>query len=141
MLTTILTNLIDELLINFWKSLLIVCLHANVFTPCHVRIFMYYCMMVCSAEIVNDRHSNEWTNSKRLPFLCEGISDICKIVISSTYYCFVQPMQAIVGPTLGNGWSCWQHVIVGVPTLAQHWTNTQVSTVEVLLLAQRWNFN
>ena len=40
-------------------------------------------------------------------------------------------MQAIVGPTLGNGWSCWQHVIVSVLTLAQHWTNTQVSTVEV----------
>ena len=37
----------------------------------------------------------------------------------------------------GNGWGCWQHVIVGVLTLAQHWTNTKVSTVEVLLLAQR----
>ena len=49
--------------------------------------------------------------------------------------------QAIVRPTLGNGWSCWQHVIVGVLTLAQHWTNTKVITVEVLLLAQRRNFN
>ena len=48
--------------------------------------------------------------------------------------------QAIVGPTLGNGWSCWQHVIDGVLTLTQHWTNTKVSTVEVLLLAQRRNF-
>ena len=43
--------------------------------------------------------------------------------------------------SLGNGWSCWQHVIVGVLTLAQHWSNTKVSTVEVQLLAQRWNFN
>ena len=49
--------------------------------------------------------------------------------------------QAIVKPTWGYGWSCWQYDIVGVLTLAQHWSNTTVSTVKELLLAQRWFCN
>ena len=39
---------------------------------------------------------------------------------------------------LDKGWSCWQHVIVGVLTLA---LNTKVATVEVLFLAQPWSYN
>ena len=32
----------------------------------------------------------------------------------------VETAQSTVGSTLGNGWSFWQHVIVGVLTLVQH---------------------
>ena len=47
------------------------------------------------------------------------------------WYLYPPRWQTIVGPTLGNGWSCWQRIIVGVLTLAQHGSNTKVSTVEV----------
>ena len=47
----------------------------------------------------------------------------------------------IYSTRLGNGWSCWQRVIVGVLTLPQHSTNTKVSTVDSLFLVRRWNFN
>ena len=104
--------------------------------PCHA--FIVICLLRLH-EYVGIRNSGYvYTCLYRYDDMtCDIHAVLCTCI--DLAWCYPR-WQAIVGPTLGNGWSCWQHVIVGVLTLAQHGTNTQVSTVEVRLLAQRWNF-
>ena len=66
---------------------------------------------------------------------------MCKLYWKSTQ------IAVFVRPTLDNGWSCWQHIIVGVLTLAQHWSksrfnsrSTDVGPTSVLQLSTNGGF-
>ena len=57
------------------------------------------------------------------------------------YKCIIPDSNQFVGPLLGNGWSCWQHVIVGVLTLAQHCPTLKYQQLKYCWYPKRWLYN
>ena len=74
----------------------------------------------------NNNNSDDNNNNNKIP-VCRQKSKLSRqrfkilLVLSLIELVkHVETAQSIVGSTLGNGWSFWQHVIVGVLTLVQH---------------------
>ena len=85
--------------------------------------------------------SSHLANSIYFRFACRSYLSCCLSLADPVRAQCTLQIASIRWANVGMGWSCMQHVVVGVLTLAKRRTNTKVWTVEVLLLAQLCYFN
>ena len=84
--------------------------------------------------------SSHLANSIYFRFACRSYLSCCLSLADPVRAQCTLQIASIRWANVGMGWSCMQHVVVGVLILAKRRTNTKVWTVDVLLLAQHCYF-